>query len=171
MALVAMFAAVLAVCAWITVPALEIVFTLQTFGIFLTLGLLGGKWGTAAIGLYTLMGAVGLPVFSGFRGGLGVLLGVTGGYIWGFLASGLVYWSITRCLPERKWVSPLAMAAGLLACYACGTLWYLIAYTSGGTGSLAAVLAKCVLPFILPDICKLLVALPLVRRLRRFINL
>ena len=88
MALCSLFAAILAVSAWLTIPG-EVPFTLQTFGVFAALGLLGGKRGTIALALYLILGAVGLPVFAGFRGGFGVLLGTTGGYIFGFLLSGL----------------------------------------------------------------------------------
>ena len=75
----ALFAALTAICAWISIPVADIGFTMQTFGVFLTLGVLGGKWGTVSILIYLLLGAVGMPVFSGFRGGMGMLLGVTGG--------------------------------------------------------------------------------------------
>ena len=81
-------AALIAVCAWISIPA-EVPFTLQTFAIFAVCGLLGGRRGTVSVLVYLLLGAVGLPVFSGFRGGLGALLGTTGGYILGFLALAL----------------------------------------------------------------------------------
>ena len=100
MVLCALFAAILAVSAWLTVPG-EVPFTLQTFGVFAALGLLGGKRGTIAIALYLVLGAVGLPVFSGFRGGFGVLLGTTGGYIFGFLLSGLLYWALTALLGNK----------------------------------------------------------------------
>ena len=70
MVLCSLFAALMAVCAWLTIPG-EVPFTLQTFGLFATLVLLGGKRGTIAIALYLILGAVGLPVFSGFRGGFG----------------------------------------------------------------------------------------------------
>ena len=85
MALCGLFTAVLAICAWISVPMGDTVITLQTFGIFLTLRLLGGKRGTVTVLVYLLLGAIGAPVFSGFRGGLGALLGTTGGYIFGFI--------------------------------------------------------------------------------------
>ena len=88
MAYIALFAVLLTVCAWISVP-LPVPFTLQTFAIFAALGILGGRRGTWAVAVYLLLGAVGLPVFSGFRGGLGALLGTTGGYILGFLALAL----------------------------------------------------------------------------------
>ena len=67
----------MAVCAWISIPFGYIAFTMQTFAVMLALFTLGGKWGTASVFVYLLLGAVGLPVFSGFQGGLGVLLGVT----------------------------------------------------------------------------------------------
>ena len=154
----ALFAAMMALCAWIGVPLGHTVFTMQTFGVLLALGLLGGKRGTVSILCYLLLGAAGLPVFSGFRGGIGAILGPTGGYLWGFLATGLVFWAL------EKWSRPLAMLAGIVACYACGTIWYMT-YTGG---ALAAVLAQTVLPYLIPDAVKLILALRLTRRLKRF---
>lgn len=84
LAYTALGAVLIAVCSWITIP-MAVPFTMQTFAVFLTLSLLGGRRGTAAIAAYVLLGAVGLPVFSGFSGGFGVLLGATGGYIAGFV--------------------------------------------------------------------------------------
>ena len=105
LAYTALFTVLLAVCAWITVP-LTVPFTLQTFGVFAALGVLGGRRGTYAVAAYLLLGLAGLPVFSGFRGGPGVLLGPTGGYILGFLASALLYWAVTARFGSRP-VSPL----------------------------------------------------------------
>lgn len=73
-------AALIAVCAWISIPA-DVPFTLQTFAIFAVCGLLGGKRGTVSVLVYLLLGAVGAPVFAGFRGGFASLIGTTGGYI------------------------------------------------------------------------------------------
>ena len=154
----ALFAAMMALCAWIGVPLGHTVFTMQTFGVLLALGILGGKRGTISILCYLLLGAAGLPVFSGFRGGIGAILGPTGGYLWGFLATGLVFWLL------EKWSRPAAMVAGILVCYACGTIWYMT-YTGG---ALAAVLAQTVLPYLIPDAVKLILALRLTRRLKRF---
>ena len=156
----ALFAAAMAVCAWLAVPVSDIGFTMQTFGIFLALGLLGGKWGTVSVGIYLLMGLVGLPVFTGFRGGPGVLLGVTGGYLWGFLASSLVYWALER------WGKLPAMILGLGACYACGSLWFL-QYAGGGLG---LVLLRCVVPYLIPDGIKIFLAWSLSRRLARHLS-
>ena len=154
----ALFAAMMALCAWIGIPLGHTVFTMQTFGVLLALGILGGKRGTVSILCYLLLGAAGLPVFSGFRGGIGAILGPTGGYLWGFLATGLVFWLL------EKWSRPLAMIAGIIVCYACGTLWYMT-YTGD---ALAAVLAQTVLPYLIPDAVKLVLALRLTRRLKRF---
>lgn len=156
----ALFAALMAICAWISIPVLDIAFTMQTFGVFLTLGVLGGKWGSLSILIYLLLGTVGLPVFSGFRGGFGVLLGVTGGYLWGFLFSGLVYWAM-----ERLGKLP-AMIAGMAVCYLCGSLWFYL-YAGGGMG---LILLRCVVPYLIPDGVKLALAWTLSRRLRRHIT-
>ena len=170
MAYIGLFACLMAICAWISIPG-EIPFTLQTMGVFLAVGLLGGKRGTIAVLVYVLMGAVGLPVFSGFAGGLGKLLGVTGGYIIGFLASALVMWALEKVLGGKKWGLALSMILGLLACYAFGTAWFLVVYTNAkGAISLAAVLGMCVIPYIIPDVIKIVVALSLTGVLKRFVK-
>ena len=78
MVYIALFAVLIAICSWISIPTV-VPFTLQTFAIFLSLAVLGGKRGTCAVIVYVLLGAVGIPVFSGFKGGIGVLLSTTGG--------------------------------------------------------------------------------------------
>jgi len=168
MALCGLFTAVLAICAWISVPMGDVVITLQTFGIFLTLGLLGGKRGTLAILVYLLLGAVGAPVFSGFRGGLGALLGTTGGYIFGFMLTSLIYWLITST-KDTPLTRLLAMVLGLLLCYGCGSYWYMSQYLSAGSVTLGLVLLKCVVPYLIPDAVKLILAWLLTGKLKRFV--
>ena len=109
LAYIALFAVLMAVCAWITVPLPKplVQFTMQTFAMFMALLVLGGRRGLYAMVVYLLLGAVGMPVFSGFRGGMGVLLDTTGGYIIGFVAAALVYWLVTA----RSGESPPASAA------------------------------------------------------------
>lgn len=167
---IAMFACLMAICAWISIPG-QIPFTLQTMGVFLAVGLLGGRRGTLAILVYVLMGAIGLPVFSGFAGGFGKLLGATGGYIVGFLFSALIMWAMEAIPGKKKWVLPLSMVLGLLACYAFGTAWFLVVYTkSKGAISLAAVLGMCVIPYIIPDAIKIACALVLTKILKPFVK-
>lgn len=159
--------ALMAVCSWITIPTL-VPFTLQTFAVFLASALLGGKRGTIAVAVYLLLGAVGLPVFSGFTGGVGKLLGVTGGYILGFLAQAIVLWIGERLLGRRPAAFFLSGVLGLAVCYLFGSVWYLLLYTSTtGPVSIAVVLAQCVLPFILPDLVKLLLAMAVGQRLSK----
>ena len=170
MVYIAMFACLMAICAWISIPG-QIPFTLQTMGVFLAVGLLGGRRGTLAILVYVLMGAIGLPVFSGFAGGFGKLLGATGGYIVGFLFSALIMWAMEAIPGTKKWVLPLSMVLGLLACYAFGTAWFLVVYTkSKGAISLAAVLGMCVIPYIIPDAIKIACALVLTKILKPFVK-
>ena len=158
MARAALFAALMAVSAWLSIPLPPVRFTLQTLAMLLALGLLGGKWGSVSIGLYLLLGVVGLPVFSGFRSGIGAMLDATGGFLWGFLLGGLGYW-----LAER--LGKLApMILFLLIAYSCGALWFLI--YAPGSGFWAAV-TVCVLPYLLPEAVKLLLANMLVKRIRR----
>lgn len=161
--LCALFAAVLALCSWISLPVGQIAFTLQTFGVGLTLLVLGGKRGCAAIFVYLALGALGLPVFSGFRGGPGMLLGATGGYLTGFLAFGLVYWLVCCLLGQKLLVRCLALSAGMLACYLFGSSWYGLGYAPDAAFS--AILAQCVLPYLFFDICKLCLAVLMNRRL------
>ncbi len=158
MVLAAMMAAVLSLCAWLSVPVPPVSVTMQTFGVFLTLGVLGGKWGTLSILLYLLLGVTGLPVFSGFRGGLSALTDAAGGFLWGFLAAGLIYWALEKLgrLP--------AMAAGQLTCYLCGCGWFTL--WAPGAGWRGAVLA-CVAPYLIPDIIKLILANRLSGQIRR----
>lgn len=168
MAYIAVFTALLAVCAWISVPMpWGVSYTLQTMGVFLAVGVLGGKRGTLAVLVYLLLGAVGVPVFSGFRGGAAALLGTTGGYIAGFLFSALVMWAMERLLGKKLTVLALSMVVGLAVCYAFGTVWYMVVYTqSSGPVALGTVLGWCVTPFILPDLVKIALALLLTARLR-----
>lgn len=158
MILCGLFSALIAICAWICVPVFHITYTLQTFAIFLALFTLGGKWGTVTILVYLLLGAVGLPVFSGFRGGLGALLGVTGGFLWGFALTGPVYWGF------EKLCKPLGALLGLLLCYGCGCIWYSVYMGNIGIG---AAIVQCAVPYVVPDMLKLALARYLSGRLPR----
>lgn len=168
---VSIFVVLMAVCSWISIP-LTVPITLQTFGVFIAVGVLGGKRGTLAVLVYILMGAVGLPVFAGFSGGIGSLMGTSGGYIVGFLFSALLMWGMERVFGNGRIVLAVSMILGLLACYAVGTLWFMAVYgaTTGAVG-LLTVLGWCVFPFIIPDILKIVLALALTKRLSGFMKI
>lgn len=169
MARCALFSALMCLCAWVSLPLGQNPITLQTFALFLTLELLGGKYGSLVCLVYLLLGGIGLPVFSGFRGGLGMLLGATGGYLWGFLLCALLFWLITALFGKSFPVRLVAYLAGLLLCYALGTLWFYCVYLQAGSAlSIGFLILKCVVPFVLPDLLKLLLSLALAKKLKRF---
>lgn len=166
MAYVAMFAAIIAVCSWITIPA-TVPFTLQTFGVFLAVGVLGGKRGTMAVLTYLLLGMIGAPVFSGFAGGIGYMLGSTGGYIVGFIFTALTMWLMESLFGKKRWVLTFSMLLGILVCYVFGTVWFMWVYANN-TGEIGwwTALLWCVVPYIIPDVLKILLALNFCRKLK-----
>ena len=184
------FAALMAVCSFITIPLgfTPIPINLATLGVFLTGGILGKKYGSISLIVYILLGAVGIPVFAGFKGGLGVLAGPTGGYIIGYLAAAFLTGFLVEIVfrktsggaesGSRSKTSGtaksrtlrfigiiLSMIIGLAACYALGTAWFMI---STGTG-LGAALISCVIPFLPGDAAKIIVGALLVQKLRPMI--
>jgi len=161
MALASLFTALLSVCAIITVPA-PIPFTLQTFALFLIAGLLPLRSAFPCVLAYIMLGAAGLPVFSGFGAGFGVLLGPTGGYILGFVLFMLVQKLVYRITAKKQLL--LSLVIGLIACYICGIAWYLI-YSPSET--LLSAVAVTLLPFIIPDAVKLFFAMLIIKRIRK----
>ena len=171
MAYIGLFAVVIAICSWISIPTV-VPFTLQTFAVFLAVAVLGGKRGTLAVIVYVLLGAVGLPVFSGFKGGIGVLLNTTGGYIIGFVFSALVMWAFEKSFGKKTWALILSMVLALAVCYAFGTVWFMIVYAKNvGAVGLSAVLGWCVIPFIIPDLTKITLAFILSNRISKAVTL
>lgn len=169
MAYIAIFAVLMAICSWISIP-MAVPFTLQTFGVFMAVGVLGGKRGTLAVLIYILLGAVGVPVFAGFSGGIGVLLNTTGGYIVGFLFSALVMWGMETLWGKKPVVQIASMLVGLIVCYALGTIWFMVVYARNtGAVGLGTVLGWCVIPFMIPDLIKIALAFVLSRRLRNYV--
>ena len=164
---VGIFAAVIAICSWISIPA-AVPFTMQTFAVFLAALVLGGRKGTLAVIVYLLLGTVGVPVFHGFTGGLGIILGSTGGYMAGFVVTTLIMWAMEGIAGRKKLFQIVSMLLGLLACYALGTAWFMVVYgRANGAVSLMTALGWCVFPFIIPDLIKIALAFavsPLLRR-------
>lgn len=162
---IALATAVIAVSAQISIP-LTVPVTLQTLAIFLAVTLLGTGRGTAAVGLYIFIGAIGIPVFSSFKGGLAVLLGATGGYIIGFIPMAVIAGIIIGDSQKRLRII-LALSAGILVLYSFGTVFFILMWMRGGEQiGFYTVLAKCVLPFIPADAIKIWICTEITVRLK-----
>ena len=153
---IALFAALLCVSSFIYIP-LPVPITMQTLVMFSSLFILGGRDGSIAVFVYILLGALGLPVFSGFSGGIARLFDATGGYILGMLFGALFWWLLSVLLPKKPIYKILASIATLLTIYVFGTLWFTFLYANGEK-TLGTILLTCVVPFIVPDAIKLYLA-------------
>ena len=162
MVLTAMFAALTAVLAQIQIPIGPIPFNLAVFGAYLTGMLLSPSWAIASMGVYMMLGVLGIPVFAGFQGGPAALFGKTGGYVIGYLfITGLT--ALAQKHTRSVWFTALAMLAGLGICYTFGTAWFMVVTHA----DLPSALALCVVPFVLPDLGKAVCALLLGKVLKR----
>lgn len=200
MALCGLFAALMAICSFISIPLgfTPVPVNLATLGVFLAGGLLGKKYGTVSIAVYVLLGAVGVPVFAGFKGGVGVLAGPTGGYIIGYIAAAFLVGLLVELLAPKAGRAAAAgrpgtaagsdgtagreAAAGrsavreILACviamivglFACYLLGTLWFMVSTHTGVWPS-LVSCVFPFLPGDAIKIAAGAILVQRLRRLV--
>ncbi|MDD6302538.1 MAG: biotin transporter BioY [Bacillales bacterium] len=167
--LIALFICLITICSWTTIVG-PVPFTLQTFAIFLTLGLLGGRRGTLAILIYILLGAIGLPVFSNFNSGVTALLGPTGGYLLGFVFIGLIFWLIEKIAKNKKIAYIVSNIIGLIICYSFGTIWFMYVYLqSHDSITIITILSWCVFPFIIPDLIKLGFATMLTYKLKNYV--
>lgn len=158
MVLMALFAAVFCVLAPLAVPIGPVPISLTNFVIFISVYVLGWQRAVITYVVYLMIGLVGLPVFSGFQGGIGKMMGPTGGYLIGFIftavISGLFIKIKTNNTVTNRLLGILGMILGMLVAYAFGTAWFCY---STGTGIFAA-LTLCVFPFLLGDVVKMIVA-------------
>lgn len=157
--IISIFSALIVICSWITIP-FAIPFTMQLFGIFLASGYLGLKKGFLAILIYLVVGLIGLPVFSNFNGGIGVLFGPTGGYLIGFLFIPLIVGIKKK---HTIFSLILLMLLSLIVSYLFGSLWFYI-YNKV---DFKTILITCVIPFILPDLFKILLSALIIERIKK----
>ena len=158
LSLCGLFSALLAVCSFISFPLGPVSFTLQSFGVFFALYVLGGKWGTISILVYLCLGALGIPVFSGFQGGIHILLGPSGGFLFGFLLTGLLFWVTNGAWHSHRTLRLLITACGLILCYLAGFLWL---------GQYVGNITSWLLTFFLPDCGKIALAWYLSGKIKR----
>lgn len=152
--LTGVMAAIMCVLAPLAVPIGPVPITLATLALYLVGAVAGEKYGTVSVMIYILLGMVGLPVFSGFAGGFSRVVGVTGGYIIGYIPCVYICGIILRAAKRRIWAYPLAMLSGTVALYVFGTGWYSL--QTGNT--FAGGLMICVIPFLPGDMVKIILA-------------
>lgn len=154
LSLSALLSAVLILSALLCLPIGDSRISLQLLAVLLIGGLLPLKYAILSILCYLTLGALGLPVFAGFAGGVGILFGPTGGFLMGFLPVTVVFSLVYRRTGQKRFF-PLAALLSLAVCYLCGGLWYLF-YTPDS--SLPVLFSVCILPYLLPDLLKILLA-------------
>lgn len=192
-AFVGLTIAIMAVSAWVTVPLGPIPFTLQMFAVAFAIVVLKPQEAIAAIVGYLLLGAIGVPVFSGMRGGVGVLAGPTGGFLWGYLfgvAAAVLLLMVVRSRSARREaqadpasaaaltgvqkvlgflrVAGVEIVAGILftaISYLCGWAQYMAV---AGVGPEAAFLA-CIAPFVVVDLIKIVAAVACARAVKAIV--
>ena len=163
MAYVAMFASLLCVVAPVSFALGPVPITFATLMIYLAAGTLGWKYGTLAVGLYIMLGTLGLPVFTNFEGGFHKIAGVTGGYIIGYMPCALAIGITAGIFRKQQWTYIFGMVIGTLLLYTCGTIWFIVQ-----TGnSLAISLTLCVTPFLIGDTIKIILAYIIAPKLRQ----
>ena len=178
-AVIAVSAALITICSWISIPVGPVPVTLQTLAVLAVLLTTGGRRGTIAVAVYLALGAIGTPVFSGFKGGPAAFAGPTGGFLIGFLAAALVYWLLEKLVfahlmtTQKKkiifgFVNSLIFE---LIMYTVGVIWFMTVYAAQtGPVGLVTVLGWCVIPFIIPDLVKIAAAVIISSRASGFVR-
>ncbi len=168
-AVTAITAAILCIFSPVSLPVGAIPISLATFAVCLISAFIPYKQSIVAVIIYILLGAAGLPVFSGFTGGFQQIAGVTGGFIIGYIPCSIIVSFLIGRFPDKKYVYPLSMAGGIAVCYISGTLWYSLQTNT----DIVASIAVCVIPFIAGDIIKICAAsamgIILRKRLKKYI--
>ena len=160
----ALFAALTAVFSQISIPIGPVPINLAMLSVFVAGGLLGIRRAMISQLVYVLLGAVGVPVFAGFKGGFAALAGPTGGYIIGYILAEGTIALICHFWNKKVVALIVAMVAGLAVCYAFGTAWFMVIYMKNtGPVGLMTVLGWCVFPFIIPDLVKMALAIAITK--------
>jgi len=159
----ALLAAVICVMAPFSIQIGPIPLTFATFAIYLAATVKNARTGLCAVIVYLALGAFGVPVFSSFSGGFNKLVGATGGFLIGYIPGAYVIGKLVDIFADKKIIYPAAMTLGTILWYTLGAAWYAVQ----AHVSISAALAVCVVPFIIPDIAKIVIAsvvAPVIRR-------
>ena len=157
-----LLAALMAAGAYLAIPIGPVPIVLQNMFVFLAGLLLGGRWGLASVAVYLLTGALGLPVFAGGMGGIGRIIGPTGGYLIGYLPAVFIVGYISEKAAARIGYDVLAMVCGTIVLYACGVTWLKILTGMTWTKTLAAGMY----PFLIGDAIKIAAAALIAKAIR-----
>ena len=178
-AVIAVSAALITICSWISLQIGPVPVTLQTLAVLAVLLTTGGRRGTIAVAVYLALGAIGVPVFSGFKGGPAAFAGPTGGFLLGFLAAALVYWLLEKLVfarlmttQKKKIIFGFVISVIFeLVMYTVGVIWFMTVYAAQtGPVGLVTVLGWCVIPFIIPDLVKIVAAVIISSRASGFVR-
>jgi biotin transport system substrate-specific component len=162
-----LMAALIAAGSYLAIPIGPVPIVLQNLFIFLSGLLLGRRWGVVSVTVYILVGACGLPIFSIGRGGIGHILGPTGGYLIGYIPAVYLIGIISEKTGHRSVYDVIAMICGSIIIYACGITWLKI--LTGMTFSKTLVVGM--FPFLPGDALKIAVAVPIAKAIRPVIHL
>lgn len=157
---VALGIALITVCGWISIPTAPPI-TLQTLAIFVLSGVLGMKYAFLCVVGHIILGLVGLPVFSGFRNLVGVLLSPWGGYVIGFALIPIVVGVCVKSYGVKFLHLLISVICATIICYICSVVWFAVFVKDASFP-----ISTLVIPFIPADICKAVVSVYLIRRLR-----
>ena len=153
-AITALMATCLCIVAPLSIPVGIVPLSFTTFAAFLSLYLIGWKKGVVSYVVYVLIGLAGLPVFSGFSGGPGRLLGPTGGFIVGIIPAMIIVGAAIE-KSKRILIHFASFAAGTVLIYVSGTAWFCLVTKS----TIAAAIGVCVAPFVISDVVKIIVVM------------
>ena len=169
--LIAFFSIIILICSRIAIPWV-IPFTLQSFGIFLTFSILGGKKGLISLFLYFIMGIIGIPISASGVVGPALFFTPTFGYLIGWLLCGIIFWISETKMGNSNRTRLIFLSIGTIICYAAGTIWFMLIYSYKNTPiGIWSALCYCVFPFIIFDTIKLILSNTIANKLHKYINL
>ena len=151
---IALFTAIICIISPFTIPIGVVSISLTSLVIFLTCAVLSVRQATVAVIVYILIGLTGIPVFSSFTGGASAILGVTGGFIIGYVPCALVTGALLKAFENKKALYVITFIVGTLILYVFGVGYYVLAYQV----TISVAILTCVVPFIVVDIIKIILA-------------